>query len=309
MSAAQVMFRYINWSQYLLAAMAIFVTVFTTTDVKAQFPNLRDLNINKIGDVLKKGQDVAKKVSDANRELTEAEEQEAGDGMAASFLGAVPIHKDAELQRYVNRVGRWVAAQSLRPDIKWSFAVLDTPTINAFAVPGGTIFVSAGLLKRLKSEAELAGVLGHEVAHVMQRHHVKAIQAAAKTDLAKMVATEAIDSRAGRSALSKEGIKLLTNTGLDVMTKGLDKSDEYEADRIGAVLAARAGYDPYGMVAVVQMLAAMKPEESGVSLLMSTHPTPSDRLVELEKLVATLDKHATQPQVQERFAAMVVKLN
>lgn len=281
--------------------VCVIVGFLSASDAYAQFPSLRDLNLNKIGDALKKTQDVVKKSADATRELTDAEELEAGDGMAASFLGAVPLHSDANLQRYVNRVGRWVALQSSRPEIKWSFAVLETPTINAFAVPGGTIFVSVGLLKRLNSEAELAGVLGHEIAHVMQRHHVKAMQAAAKTDLAKMALTELVDAKAGKSALSKEGIKLLTNTGLDVMTKGLDKSDEYEADRIGAVLAARAGYDPYGLVAVVQMLASMKPEDSGVSLLMSTHPTPNDRLGELEKFAATLDKYAAQPQVQERF--------
>lgn len=264
--------------------------------------------LNKLGDALKKGQDVAKKASEATRELTEAEEVEAGDGMAASFLGAVPLHPDAELQRYVNRVGRWVATQSRRPDLKWSFAVLDTPTINAFAVPGGTIFISVGLLKRLKSESELAGVLGHEVAHVMQRHHVKAIQAAAKTDLMKMIGSEVVDARSGASPLGKEGIKLLTSTGLTIMSKGLDKADEFEADRIGAVLAARAGYDPYGLVAVLQMLAAVKQEESGFSLMMSTHPTPNDRLTELEKFTSTLDRFAAQPQVEDRFAKVLAQL-
>lgn len=264
--------------------------------------------LNKLGDALKKGQDVAKKASEATRELTEAEEVEAGDGMAASFLGAVPLHPDTELQRYVNRVGRWVATQSRRPDLKWSFAVLDTPTINAFAVPGGTIFISVGLLKRLKSESELAGVLGHEVAHVMQRHHVKAIQAAAKTDLMKMIGSEVVDARSGASPLGKEGIKLLTSTGLTIMSKGLDKADEFEADRIGAVLAARAGYDPYGLVAVLQMLAAVKQEESGFSLMMSTHPTPNDRLTELEKFTSTLDRFAAQPQVEDRFAKVLAQL-
>lgn len=264
--------------------------------------------LNKLGDALKKGQDVAKKASEATRELTEAEEVEAGDGMAASFLGAVPLHPDAELQRYVNRVGRWAATQSRRPDLKWSFAVLDTPTINAFAVPGGTIFISVGLLKRLKSESELAGVLGHEVAHVMQRHHVKAIQAAAKTDLMKMIGSEVVDARSGASPLGKEGIKLLTSTGLTIMSKGLDKADEFEADRIGAVLAARAGYDPYGLVAVLQMLAAVKQEESGFSLMMSTHPTPNDRLTELEKFTSTLDRFAAQPQVEDRFAKVLAQL-
>jgi predicted Zn-dependent protease len=185
--------------------------------------------------------------------------------------------------------------------------VLDTPTINAFAVPGGTIFVSIGLVKRLTNESELAGVIGHEIAHVMQRHHVKAIQALAKQDLLKMGLTEAAD-RSGKSGLAKEGIKVAVSSGMDIMAKGLDKSDEFEADRIGAVLSARAGYDPYGLVAVLQMLAALKAEESGISLLMSTHPTPGDRLIELEKFTATLDKFSSQPQVTDRFAAVMANV-
>jgi beta-barrel assembly-enhancing protease len=289
----------------VLIAFVYAVLLGVSSPASAQFDFSK---LNKLGDALKKGQDVAKKASDATRELTEAEEVQAGDGMAASFLGAVPLHTDAELQRYVNRVGRWVATQSRRPDLKWSFAVLDTPTINAFAVPGGTIFISVGLLKRLKSESELAGVLGHEVAHVMQRHHVKAIQAAAKTDLMKMIGSEVVDARSGATPLGKEGIKLLTSTGLTIMSKGLDKADEFEADRIGAVLAARAGYDPYGLVAVLQMLAAVKQEESGFSLMMSTHPTPNDRLTELEKFTSTLDRFAAQPQVEDRFAKVLAQL-
>jgi predicted Zn-dependent protease len=284
----------------LLAAWALLVAPVA----QAQFPNF---NLNKLQDTLKKGSEVLKKTQDATVEMTEANEAETGDGMAANFLGAVPLHGDAALQRYVNRVGRWVASQSSRPDLKWSFAVLDTPTINAFAVPGGTIFVSIGLVKRLTNESELAGVIGHEIAHVMQRHHVKAIQALAKQDLLKMGLTEAAD-RSGKSGLAKEGIKVAVSSGMDIMAKGLDKSDEFEADRIGAVLSARAGYDPYGLVAVLQMLAALKAEESGISLLMSTHPTPGDRLIELEKFTATLDKFSSQPQVTDRFAAVMANV-
>jgi beta-barrel assembly-enhancing protease len=262
-------------------------------------------DLNRLTDALKKGADVAKKVQDATVEMNESDEAATGDGIAANFLGAVPLHGDAELQRYVNRVGRWVASQSRRPDLKWSFAVLDTPTLNAFAVPGGTIFVSIGLVRKLRSEAELAGVLGHEIAHVMQRHHVKAIQAAAKQDLLKQGLTEATDRSGRASGLAKEGVKIAVSAGMNIMAKGLDKSDEFEADRIGVVLAARAGYDPYGLVAVLQMLGAAKQEESGFSLMMSTHPTPNDRLGELEKFTATLDKFSAQPQVEDRFAKVM----
>lgn len=291
-------------SRLVPSLMVAVVVGVGSPEVHAQFPNF---NLNKLQDTLKKGSELLKKTQDATVEMTEANETETGDGMAANFLGAVPLHGDAALQRYVNRVGRWVASQSSRPDLKWSFAVLDTPTINAFAVPGGTIFLSIGLVKRLTNESELAGVISHEIAHVMQRHHVKAIQVLAKQDLLKMGLAEAAD-RSGKSGLAKEGLKVAVASGMDIMAKGLDKADEFEADRIGAVLSARAGYDPYGLVAVLQMLAALKAEETGISLLMSTHPTPGDRLVELEKFSTLLDKFSSLPQLPDRFAAVMANI-
>lgn len=270
-------------------------------NASAQFGNF---NLNKLVDS-------AKKVVDANKDITEADEISMGDGIAAMILGATPLHPNTELQRYVNRVGRWIAIQSGRPDLPWSFGVIDTPTVNAFALPGGKVFVSIGLVRKLGSESELAGVLAHEVAHVMQKHQVKAIQSArssgALQGIAQAEAQQRIaQSRAGgnavtgaiASAAASEGIEFVKN---GVFLRPLDKSLEYEADRLGATLAARAGYDPYGLVAAIQVLSGLKPEDSGVSLLMSTHPTPNDRLVELEKYTATLDKFAQQPQVAERF--------
>ena len=93
------------------------------------------------------------------KDLTQDEEIALGEQLTAGFLGASPLHPDASLQRYVNRVGKWLALHSDRPDLPWTFAVIDTETINAFAMPGGDVIVSSGLLKRLSSESELAGVL------------------------------------------------------------------------------------------------------------------------------------------------------
>ena len=88
------------------------------------------------------------------------------------------------MQQYVNRVGRWVALQSDRPDLKWTFGVIQTDDINAFAAPGGYVFVTRGLYAKLKDETELAGVLGHEIAHVQQKHHLKVVQKSQLMDLA-----------------------------------------------------------------------------------------------------------------------------
>jgi beta-barrel assembly-enhancing protease len=279
------------------------------TPVAAQF---------NLGDMLKKGLDATKKVAEASKDITEAEEINMGEGMAAMILGASPLHANQDLQRYVNRVGRWVAAQSSRADLPWAFGVIDTPTVNAFALPGGKVFVSIGLVKRLKNESELAGVLAHEVAHVMQKHQVKAIQSArtsgALQGVAQSAAAEKIASTgAGQNALTGSLANAAAGEAIEFVKNGaflrpLDKALEYEADRIGATLAARAGYDPYGLVSAIQILSNMKSEDSGVSLLMSTHPTPNDRLTELEKFASTLDKFSNQPQVEDRFTKVLAAI-
>ncbi len=265
-------------------------------------------NLNKLID---KGA----KVFEATKDITEAEEINMGDGIAAMILGASPLHADQNLQRYVNRVGRWVATQSSRPDLPWAFGVLDTPTVNAFALPGGKVFVSIGLVKRLTNESELAGVLAHEIAHVMQKHQVNAIQSARKAGLLQDAAQAAAADKiartgAGQNALTGALSNAAAGEAIEFVKNGaflrpLDKALEYEADRIGVTLAARAGYDPYGLVSAIQILSGLKSEDSGVSLMMSTHPTPNDRLAELEQFSSTLDKYSTQPQVENRFVKIV----
>ena len=105
---------------------------------------------------------------------TAAEEIAAGRQVAASLLAVVPTLNDPQLQRYVNQLGRWLASHSERPDLPWHFAVIDSPDLNAFAIPGGYILITRGLYQSLSDPAELAGVLSHEIAHVVARHHLKA---------------------------------------------------------------------------------------------------------------------------------------
>ncbi len=252
-----------------------------------------------------KALDIGKKAVQASKDFTQEEEIQIGDAATASFLGASPIHKDANLQRYVNRVGKWLALHSDRPDLPWTFAVIDTETINAFALPGGSILVSSGLLKRLGSEAELAGVLAHEVAHVVKKHQITAIQSAAKGNLAKSIGTEIASDRIG----SRGGVagQMVKPFALDIagnlikdgfFLRPLDRSLEYEADQLAIVLAARSGYDPYGLVASLQMLAQYKGGSDAASVF-STHPPPADRVAELEKFMPSIERQATQPQVLE----------
>jgi predicted Zn-dependent protease len=194
-------------------------------------------------------------------------------------------------------VGRWLASQTERPDLPWRFGVLEAPQLNAFATPGGHIFITRGLLERMRSEAELAGVLAHEIAHVLRKHHLKAIQKGAQLE----VANTAISTLARQDRNTPRREKLLA-AGSELFARGLDKSDELEADRLGVVIAARGGYDAYGLPAVLQTLQAMNPEDSGLALMFKTHPAPAERLGALERMQPTLDAYAGQPQLAERFA-------
>jgi beta-barrel assembly-enhancing protease len=268
-------------------ALFLLATLAVAAPAQAQF-RLPNLDINRLIDTVKN-------VKKAVTEIEEPEEIEIGEDVAARLLGAAPLVPDAALQRYVNHVGRWLATQTERPDLPWRFGVLDAPQLNAFAVPGGTIFITRGLLERMKSEAELAGVLAHEIVHVLRKHHLKAIQKNAKTALAGEALNQALEDRGGAAR------EKLISFGTEMYGRGLDKADELEADRLGVVIAARGGYDPYGLPTVIQTLQAMNPEDSGIALMFKTHPAPDERLGALEGMQAMLDAHAAQPQVAERF--------
>ena len=232
-----------------------------------------------------------KKAADANREMTLEEEIELGRGLGARVLGVAPLVDDPALQQYVNRVGMWLALQSERPELPWRFGVIDSTEVNAFAMPGGTILITSGLYDRLRDEAELAGVLGHEIAHVVEKHQLNAIRKAAGRALMADLAGE-VTARSGEQAVRMFGDEVF-QAGMNVFGKGLDKQDEYDADQRGMVLAARGGYNPYGLAGVLQTLDSSGGANGGMALMLSTHPNPCDRIERLlESVGDRLDAYA-----------------
>lgn len=204
---------------------------------------------------------------------SQEEEIAIGRQIAGNLLGAAPLVKDKRLQKYVNNVGRWVAGQSERPDLPWHFGVIESSDVNAFAAPGGYIFLTRGLYRMLANEAELAGVLAHEVGHVIRQHHLKILQQSRLVDLGgKLIAKET----GGSSAVQK-----LIGSGAEVVARTLDKSAELEADRIAVVLSTRAGYDAFGLPGVLQQMGHFAKDDGSMALLFKTHPHPDDRLEKL----------------------------
>ncbi|HEX4869711.1 MAG TPA: M48 family metalloprotease, partial [Moraxellaceae bacterium] len=153
-----------------------------------------------------------------------SDEEKLGREVAGRLLGAAPLVQDEALQKYVNRVGRYVAAQSERPDLNWTFGVIESPSVNAFAAPGGYVFVTRGLYALLTSEAELAGVLAHEIGHVNARHHVRLMQKQRVVSMGQ----EFLTKKAGR-----DSVKAIVGNGAEVLARSLDKDSEFEADRLG----------------------------------------------------------------------------
>lgn len=197
-----------------------------------------------------------------------------GREISGSLLGASPLVKNDALQQYVNQVGRWVANQSERADLPWKFGVIESEDINAFSAPGGYVLITKGLYQKLQNEAQLAGVLGHEIAHITKKHQLKVLQ---KQQLLGYGASRLSMILAKDNQLAKKAI----DSGAEISARSLDKEAEFEADRMGMVLATRAGYEPYGLAEVLQTIAQTNKTDNSVALLFKTHPHPDERLAKL----------------------------
>jgi len=226
---------------------------------------------------------------------SQEEEVSLGREVTGSILGAAPLVKDEALQKYVNEVGRWVASQSERPDLPWKFGVIESADLNAFAAPGGYVLITKGLYQKLQNEAQLAGVLGHEIAHIVKKHQLKVLQ---KQQLLNAGAGWLTDKFGKNDKLAK---KALSN-GAEISARSLDKDAEFEADRKGVVLASRAGYDAFGLPEVLQTIGQTNKADSSVALLYKTHPAPDERLANLGDSVGSkLDNVKAGKTLENRF--------
>jgi predicted Zn-dependent protease len=206
--------------------------------------------------------------------IGEEEEKTIGGSLAIQVFNRFGgLYDDPELQRYITLVGQSLADVSDRPELDYHFAVVNSEHPNAFATPGGYVFVSIGLLRTLENEAQLAGVLGHEIAHITHRHALKTLERSKKV--------------AGFGSLTVSMLgqspdvfdKVIEQAGEIIFTYGLDKNLEYEADKMGTEYSARLGYNSGGLKKFLQNLEqSLKGKES---VFLSTHPSPGDRLTKL----------------------------
>jgi len=238
-----------------------------------------------LGGIVRKAQTV-QHVGNALRDIGEAEEIKLGGDLAGIILGAAPLVQDQAKQRYVNQLGRWLASHSERAQLPWKFGIIESNDLNAFSMPGGYVLVTRGMFDNARNESELSGVLAHEIAHVVKKHQLAALQKSmGNTALRDISGMYGVGRVAGGGIAGQIAEKVL-QSGRELFARGLDKGDEYEADQMGVVIAARSGYSPYGLVGVLQTLAA-EPVDGRYGLMSRTHPQASDRLARLDTAMGT----------------------
>jgi predicted Zn-dependent protease len=210
-----------------------------------------------------------------------------------------PVNNES-LQQYVNLVGHAVAANSKRPTIPYQFAVLDSPVQNAFAAPGGVIFISKALLGIIDNEAELAGVLAHEVGHVAGKHAISSIRRAQF-----LQGVGAITAANMKGDKGKQFESMIGDLQSVLFDKGLDKGMEYEADGAAMETAYRTGYDPRGLISVLKKMQKIEASSVQKGSWFSTHPPLKERIERLEAQLTKYPDAASLAKVQERFVKRV----
>ena len=234
--------------------------------------------------------------------LSEAEELAIGQQQDVEIRREMGVYDDPALQRYVNDIGQQLARNSHRPNLPWSFTIVDSPAINAFALPGGYIYLTRGLLAYLDDESELAGVLGHEIGHVTARHAAQAYTRQAQANLGLTILSIFVPSTRPYADLGA--------TGLGVLFLRHGREAELEADRLGVEYGSGAGYDPAGVPRFLATLARVKAmSERGVPNWLSTHPDPGTRVTKAEPVAgrfASADaKKVNHDEYLERIQGLV----
>lgn len=223
-----------------------------------------------------------------NQRINISAEQEVALGlqalpeMTAQFGG---LHPDKNAQDLVDRVGQRLITQSSASKLPYPFefhVLADEKTINAFALPGGQVFITAGLLSKLETEGQIAGVLGHEIVHVVARHGAEHI--------AKAQLTQGLTGAAVMATYDPNNPSTYRNAAFAAMigqlvTMKYGRNDELESDRLGVRIMAEAGYDPRGMIRVMQVLSEASGERASPPEFFSTHPNPDRRIEQIETVI------------------------
>jgi len=246
----------------------------------------------RVTDTLNKAQKV-KKLADLK--VTDAEERQIGQQVSDKLVETFGVYQDPAVTKYVALVGTVLAQASSRPGLDWQFVVLDTDGVNAFAAPGGFVHITRGLLGLIKNEAELAGVLGHELTHITGKHTVNAIQ----KNEGFQLATDEIGAAGGMTQALVTRIAQAAYS--DILDNKFSRNDENDADEKGVQLANKIGYAPTGLTSVLTKLVERNKDAKEPNGLFASHPAIKDRITNIEKVIRERKLTATAT-VQPRYA-------
>jgi predicted Zn-dependent protease len=217
--------------------------------------------------------------------ISTQQEVQLGQQYAQQISTQLPIVQDAEVNRYINVLGDSIAKLSDPRNLDWHFYVVNTDEVNAFAVPGGFVYVNRGLIERAQEMDQLAGVLGHEIGHVIMRHSVKQMQKAQQANIGVTLAcilTRVCESQGAQLAINVAGTALFAK---------FSRADEAEADEVAVTYVTRAGIDPRGIPEMFQILLEENKSSGGggVAAWFATHPTEESRIADVNRLIAKID--------------------
>ncbi|HMC76645.1 MAG TPA: M48 family metalloprotease [Vicinamibacterales bacterium] len=273
-----------------LVLSALFV-IGSASPARAQLGGLG--KIKSIGD---KAVDAKGKYDDYN--VTEKEERQLGEQVSLKLRDHFGVYQNAEVTKYVALVGTAAAQASKSPTLDWQFIVLDTDGVNAYAAPGGIVHITRGLLGLLKSEAELAGVLGHEITHITNHHTVDAIKQAKGISIGADVASSGAGAR-------DQFIAAMTAKAFNNIFEGqFSQSDESHADQIGIQLANKLGYAPSGMADVLKKIEDRNASRQDRNGFFSSHPAIKERIANIEKQIKA-EKLTATATVPARYAKYI----
>jgi len=257
----------------------------------AAWPGTAEAQLGSILKGAQKGAEAAKKVR--SMIITEGDEIRLGEAVSEKVRARYGVVQDAAVHRYVTLVGASLAISSSRPNLPWTFVVLDTDGINAFAVPGGIIHITRGALGLLNSEAELAGVLSHEIIHVAEKHTVKAIQEG-----------KVIQFTADATLGDKSVFNQLVDKTTEVVMAGFGRKEELESDLLGVRLSDKVGYEPRGLEGFLRRLSERNKAATEKQGLFASHPEMRERLDSLAKQVKA-EKLASTATLEDRYRKFV----
>jgi beta-barrel assembly-enhancing protease len=240
--------------------------------------------------------------------ISQQQEVQMGQEYAQQINAQLPIVQDPELNRYINVLGDSIARLTSRKDLDWHFFIVDSKEVNAFAVPGGFVYINRGLVERSDKMDEVAGVLGHEIGHVLRRHTVKQMEKAQGANIGITLAcvlTGVCNSQVAGAAIQIGGGALFAR---------FSRQDEAEADQEGFNNVVRAGISPEGMVSMFRkLLEERKSRPAGVEAWFLTHPLEEDRITAIQARInelppATLANLGTDSRNFHMFKARLQSL-